>query len=271
MSIDRPCVLVTGAGRGLGRAIAETFHDNDFHVVATDYDTALLSGLDGEDGYTIAALDVTSDEAADAVAAMIETDIGHLEVLVNNAGINSFYPVCEAPTQLTVNTFDINTFGALRTIRACLDLLIESRGRIVNVSSESAPLRSPFQSYASSKMALEALSEVMRRELRLFGVHLALVRPGAIQTELFEDIHHLKNEVENSRFERFFSKFARSVAKRAPKDPSTPAEVAAVVYRAATDRDKKLTYEINNDLAIKVLGYLPASIVDKLLTSEIGR
>jgi NAD(P)-dependent dehydrogenase (short-subunit alcohol dehydrogenase family) len=140
-------VLVTGAGRGLGRAIANLFHDNGYHVVATDYDEGLLADLAGQDGYTTSALDVTRDEAADNVAAMIKADIGHLDVIV------------------TVNAFEINTFGALRTIRACLDLLIESKGRVVNISSESAPLRTPFQSYASSKMALEALTDAMRREV----------------------------------------------------------------------------------------------------------
>ena len=271
MSTDQPCVLVTGAGRGLGRAIAEFFHDNDCHVVATDYDVDLLSDLADKDGYTVAALDVTSDEAADAVAAMIADDIGHLEVLVNNAGINSFYPVCEAPTELTVNTFNINTFGPVRMIRACLDLLEESQGRIVNISSESAPLRSPFGSYASSKMALEALSDAMRRELRLLGVHLAFVRPGAIKTELYDDIHDLKNEIENSRFEQFFKRFAKGVAKRAPKNPSAPEEVAAVVYEAATDPAEKTMYEINNNLAIKIASYLPTKMLDKLLTDELGR
>jgi NAD(P)-dependent dehydrogenase (short-subunit alcohol dehydrogenase family) len=271
VSAEQPCALVTGAGRGLGRAIAETFHDEGYQVVATDYDVDLLADLAGEEGYTVAVLDVTSDENADEVAAMIAKDIGHLEVLVNNAGIMSFYPVCEAPTELTVNTFDINTFGPVRTIRACLDLLEDSQGRIVNISSESAPLRSPFQSYASSKMALEALSDAMRRELSLLGVHLALVRPGAIQTELYEEVHHVTNEIENSRFENFFKRFAKGVARRAPQNPSTPAEVAAVVYEAATDADEKPMYEINNSLAIKIAGYLPTRMLDKLLTTELGR
>jgi len=268
--IDKPCVLVTGAGRGLGRAIAERFYKNGYHVVATDYDAGLLSDLDGQEGYTIAALDVTNDEAADAVATMIDDKLGRLDVLVNNAGINSFYPVCEAPTPMTVNTFNINTFGPLRTIRACLDLLTESTGRIVNVSSESAPLRTPFQSYASSKMALEALSDAMRRELTLMGVHLALVRPGAIKTELFDDIHHLQNAVENSRFERFFGRFAKGVARRVPKNPSPPEDVAAVVYEAATDTKKKVLYRINNDLTLRILSRLPSKLLDKLLTGDLN-
>ncbi len=269
MSIDRPCVLVTGAGRGLGRAIANTFHTNGYHVIATDYDVSLFADLELQDGFTTAALDVTNDEAADAVAAMITTDLGRLDVVVNNAGVNAFYPVCEAPTEMTVNTFQVNTFGPLRTIRACLDLLIASKGRIVNVSSESAPLRTPFQSYAASKMALEALTDAMRRELRLLHVHVALVRPGAIKTELFDEIHDLKNAVENSRFDRYFGRFSAGVAKRVPKNPSTPQEVAEVVFEAATDEGKKVLYKINNNFALRVLGRLPAKLVDRMLGGDL--
>jgi len=268
MPIDNPCVLVTGAGRGLGRAIANTFHDNGYHIVATDYDVGLFSDLEGSDGYTITALDVTSDEAANDVAAKIKAELGRLDVIVNNAGINAFYPVCEAPTKMTVDAFQINTFGALRTIRACLDLLLESKGRVVNISSESAPLRTPFQCYASSKMALEALTDAMRRELLPKGVHIALVRPGAIKTEMFGEIAHLKNAVENSRFESDFGQFAKGVEKRVPKHPSPPADVAAVVFKAATDPKKKVLYKINNDFALAVLSRLPAKFLDKLLVAS---
>ena len=268
MPVDKPCVLVTGAGRGLGRAIADLFHDNGYHVVATDYDESLFADIAGQEDYTTAALDVTSDAAADNVAAMIKADIGHLDVIVNNAGINSFYPVCEAPTQMTITAFEINTFGALRTIRACLDLLIESQGCVVNISSESAPLRTTFQSYASSKMALEALTDAMRRELIPKGVHIAIVRPGAIKTEMFGEIAHLKNAVENSRFDSDFGQYAKGVAKRVPKHPSPPADVAAVVYKAATDPKKKVLYKINNDFALSVLSRLPTKFLDKLLVAN---
>jgi NAD(P)-dependent dehydrogenase (short-subunit alcohol dehydrogenase family) len=59
MTIDKPAVLVTGAGGGLGRAIADHFHDQGYHVVATDYEPSLLSELEGTEGYTTAKLDVT--------------------------------------------------------------------------------------------------------------------------------------------------------------------------------------------------------------------
>ena len=174
--MNKPTVLVTGAGRGLGRAIAEHFQANGYHVVATDRSLDMLADLADHSGYTIIPLDVTSDDDANAVAEMIQEKIGRLDVVINNAGINAFYAVSEAPPQMTVDTFQINTFGPLRITSACLDLLLASGGRIVNISSESVPLRAPFQCYAASKASLEALSDTIRRELRPKGVHVALIR-----------------------------------------------------------------------------------------------
>ncbi len=93
--------------------------------------------------------DVSDIDAAAEVAALIRKHCGRLDVIVNNAGVNSFYPVCEAPPQRTIDGFMVNTFGALIVSQACLDLLIESRGRIINIASESSPFRPPFQIYQS--------------------------------------------------------------------------------------------------------------------------
>jgi NAD(P)-dependent dehydrogenase (short-subunit alcohol dehydrogenase family) len=265
MTTNTPCALVTGAGRGLGRAIAEIFHTKGYFVIATDYDERLLEDLEGNPRYLAAKHDVSDIDAAAEVAALIRERCGRLDVIVNNAGVNRFYPVCEAPPQQTIQGFMVNTFGALIVSQACLDLVIESRGRIVNIASESSPFRPPFQIYQSTKMALECLSDVMRRELQLFDVHVAIVRPGAIQTDLIESTKKVEIDLEGSRFEVFFPKLREMVARGMPKKVSQPEEVAAVVYRAATDSKKKVMYKINNDLKQKLVALAPARMVDKLL------
>ena len=111
--IESPCVLVTGAGRGLGRAIAEAFHAKGYFVVATDYDADLLKDLAGAARYLTARHDVRDIDQAAEVAALIRERCGRLDVIVNNAGVNSFYPVCEEPPQRTIDAFMINTFDKL--------------------------------------------------------------------------------------------------------------------------------------------------------------
>lgn len=265
MTADTPCVLVTGAGRGLGRAIAETFHTRGYLVVATDYDASLLADLEGAPGYLTARHDVSDPEDAATVAAMIRERCGRLDVVVNNAGVNPFYPVCETPPQRTIQDFTVNAFGPLIVTQACLDLLLESGGRVVNICSESSTFRAPFQIYQSSKMALECLSDVMRRELQLLGGHVAIIRPGAIRTNLMEEAKRVEIDVENSRFESFFPKLRALVARSVPKKVSEPEEVAAVVYRAATDPKKRAVYAINNDPRQKLAALLPKGIADRLI------
>lgn len=269
MSSDRPCALVTGAGRGLGRAIATTFHDRGYLVVATDYDEALLADLDGVDGYLTCQHDVSQVERGPEIAAWIRERCGRLDVIVNNAGINPFYPVCEAPPARTIQGFMVNTFGALITTQACLDLLIASKGRVVNIASESSTFRAPFQLYQSSKMALECLSDVLRRELMLFDVHVAFIRPGAIQTNLLDDLDAVPIDLPGSRFEPWFDKLRAMIATRAPTKRSDPKDVAALVFHAATDPKKKVMYRINNEWMQRVVARLPSKLVDRMLLRQL--
>jgi len=269
-SADVPCALVTGAGRGLGRAIAEAFHTKGYLVVATDYDDTLLRDLEGTPRYLTARQDVSDIDGAAEVASLIRERCGRLDVVVNNAGVNRFYPVCEAPPQQTIDAFRVNTFGALIVSQACLDLLIESKGRIVNIASESSTFRPPFQIYQSTKMALECLSDVMRRELQLFGVHVAIIRPGAIETNLIEGARQVEVDLEDSRFAPYFPKLREMVVRGMPKKVSEPAEVAAVVYRAATDPRKKAMYRINNDLKQRLAALVPKRVMDKLILRMLG-
>ena len=257
---DRPVVLVTGAGRGLGRAVCERFASDGYRVVATDRDPTLLADLD--DGYLTAALDVTDSAAIDAVVQRIADELGRLDVVVNNAGVIAYFPTVEMDPDVVIKHFDVNAFGALRVVHACLDLLVASRGRVVNVTSESYRLRTPFQIYQSTKLALEGISDVLRRELVLLDVHVATVRPGAIATELFHAMDRIENPVPDGRLATPFAGFVRSLAARKPTKVSTPQQVAEVVHRAATDPKRRPHYEINNMRALKVAAALPPRLVD---------
>src|SRR5690625_4606866 len=154
---NTPVVLVTGAGKGLGRAICKRFHAGGYTVIATDRDTGLLADMDGRDRFIAMELDVTDTAQAHAVAGQVEKQCNRLDVLVNCAGIIGFFPLAEMPPDELIQHFQINTFGALRLTHACLDLLAHSKGRVVNISSESFRLRTPFQVYQSTKLALEGI------------------------------------------------------------------------------------------------------------------
>ncbi|KUI53705.1 ABC transporter C family member 3 [Cytospora mali] len=134
---------------------------------------------------TVLPLDV-GDTASVAAAARAVADSGRgLHVLVNNAGGGYVQPVLDIDIAAAQRLHDVNLWGPLRTIQAFADLLIASRGRIVNVSSSAAVINSPWMStYAASKAALNTLSETLRLELAPFGVSVVTIMPGVIDSKL---------------------------------------------------------------------------------------
>lgn len=260
---NRRVVLITGAGRGLGRAVCEAFLADGDTVIAADLD---VTGLDDiADSLVAVTLDVTDQEAVNAVAARIREEFGRLDVLVNNAGLINFVPVSEIDPDVLIKHFEVNAFGGLRLTHACLDLLVAAGGRVINISSESWRFRTPFQIYQSTKLAVEGISDVLRRELVHLGVHVATVRPGAIETDLFHAMDHISNPVMDSRLAEPFDKFAESLANNPPAKRSKPAEVAAIVHRAATEPRRRAHYEINNMWTLKLASGLPTRLADWLV------
>lgn len=262
--------LVTGAGGGLGSATCRALRERGFHVVATDRTAELLGAFAGRPGYTCAALDVTDTASALDVAQAVRVAFGRLDVLINNAGVIGYFPTVEMDPDVLVGHFQVNAFGALRTVHACLDLLVAAHGRVVNVTSESYRFRNPFQVYQTTKLTLEGLSDVMRRELAPLQVHVSTVRPGAIRTELFHAMAAIENPVPESRLAQPFGRFGRMLARRPPKRVSEPEDVAAVIVRAATAARPRPHYAINNMLTLKVAAVLPARLADRAVARMTG-
>jgi NAD(P)-dependent dehydrogenase (short-subunit alcohol dehydrogenase family) len=176
--------LVTGASRGLGRALARELAARGFDVLATMRDpgaaAALLEGAGpAAQRIRVARLDVTKPET---IALPMR-----LSVLVNNAGVETAYlPVEHAPLAAWREVFETNLFGlAELTRRAIPALRAAGGGVIVNVTSASLPFPMPFYAvYRASKAAVQALGESLAAELAPFGIRVLEVLPGPIETEL---------------------------------------------------------------------------------------
>lgn len=176
--------LVSGAGRGLGRALALELARRGFDVLATMRDVrageALLAAA-GPDAKRIrvAPLDVTKPETI----ALPE----RLRVLVNNAGVETGYlPAEHAPLEAWRSVFETNVFGlAELTRRAIPALRAAGGGVIVNVTSASLLFPMPFYAiYRASKAAVQALGESLAAELRPFGIRVIEVLPGPVETDM---------------------------------------------------------------------------------------
>lgn len=183
-----PIALVTGAGRGVGRATAERFARGGYRVVAgvRDIDRA-RDNYGDQPGITLVQLDVTRpDQIEQAVATATElAGGGAIDVLVNNAGYAMMGPQESGDLQVAREMFETNLWGAAAMVQAVAPAMREARrGTIVTVSSIGARLSNPLVGfYHASKYALSALSEALSVEMAPFGVRVVMIEPGMIDTD----------------------------------------------------------------------------------------
>lgn len=261
-------VLVTGASKGLGKAIADIFHQKGFEVIATDIDTKPLSNLFIRERFTILELDVTSEKSVKSVAETVANTFGQIDVLVSNAGIFDFYPLSDAGSEKLKKIFDVNVFGMANLIKYFLTLLQESKGRLIVVSSESYKVPAPFQPYSLSKQALEKLFNGTRLELMTKGIKSILIRPGPIQTDLLDRTINFKLPENNSVFKNELGKFLFTMKKYIGKI-SSPEEVAAVIFKAGTMKNPKPIYYIRNNPLVTLISILPEILKDLFVRRSI--
>jgi NAD(P)-dependent dehydrogenase (short-subunit alcohol dehydrogenase family) len=189
-SFNGATALVTGAGGGLGRAIAEHFAAAGAHIVALDRDAAAVSSLQAEleaRGRACLAVpcDVSDPDAcARAVADAIER-FGAIDVLVNNAGISHRSGFSATDPAVIRRVMDVNFYGAVHCTKAALPHLIERRGLVIAISSVAgyAPLIART-GYAASKHALHGFFESLRTEVAPQGVRVMMVCPSFIATHI---------------------------------------------------------------------------------------
>jgi NAD(P)-dependent dehydrogenase (short-subunit alcohol dehydrogenase family) len=189
-SFNGATVLVTGAGGGLGHAIAEHFAAAGAHIVALDKDAAAVARLQSEleaRGRACLAVpcDVTDPDAcARAVAAAVER-FGAIDVLVNNAGMSHRSGLAETDLTVIRRVMDVNFYGAIHCTKAALPRLIERRGLVIAISSVAGytPLIART-GYAASKHALHGFFESLRTELAPQGVHVMMACPSFIATQI---------------------------------------------------------------------------------------
>ncbi|MFG3017471.1 SDR family oxidoreductase [Streptomyces sp. NPDC048254] len=170
-------VLITGASRGIGRAIAVELAARGHRVIATARDPQTLAGLPVDQRLR---LDVTDQDTVDQAIRQA----GEIDVLVSNAGATVRAPLESVPLPEVDQLFQLNTLGALRVAQAVLPAMRErGAGRLVFVSSIQGRLVLPLIGpYGASKWALEALAETLAIETGHFGVKVSIVQPGAVSS-----------------------------------------------------------------------------------------
>lgn len=250
----RAVVVVTGASSGIGRACALELDRRGFKVFAgvRQPSDAEMLRQDASEALRTVHIDVTdSTSVSDMARVVTESMQGSTFCgLINNAGTTLPYPAEYLPPEYFRAQLEVNLVGPLRVTQALIPLLRRDRGRVVNVTSVAGKVGVPLMaSYAASKHGFEGLSDVMRIELAESGIHVAVVEPGLIATDMgrkavdrVEDTISALPEDGRVRYEHSLRALAASAASLTGGSP--PSVVAAAVVHALTSGHPRTRYPV---------------------------
>ncbi|HEY4838152.1 MAG TPA: SDR family oxidoreductase [Candidatus Acidoferrales bacterium] len=244
-------ILITGASTGIGLSTAVTLARASHDVVATMRNPAAspeLAEIAAKEKLrvTIHAMDVDNDASVKNAISEILKQHGKIDVLVNNAGVGMMGPIEEAPLSEFRQVMETNFFGALRCIQAVVPGMRERKsGCIVNVTSVAGRIAMvPQGAYASSKWALEALSEILAQEMKGFNVRVAIVEPGVIATPIFGKAKLEPTETRYPYTKRIAAIFAASL-----QNPTSPYVVAETIREIVDGGSWQLRYPVGPNAA----------------------
>lgn len=176
-----PVILITGTRKGIGRYLAEHYVKKGARVIGCSRQPSDLA----LDGYEHFCVDVADEPKVKQLFFDIRKKYGHLEALINNAGIASMNHILLTPVSTVQGIFSTNVFGTFLFSREAAKMMQKTGGRIVNLSTAATPMRLEGEAiYAASKAAVVSLTEILARELADFNITVNAVGPTPLKTDL---------------------------------------------------------------------------------------
>lgn len=203
--LDGQTALVTGAGRGIGRAMVEAFAREGASVAAaarTKNEIEQVCAEVGAKGAKAVAvqMDLRSEQSIKGAVEKTRRDLGRIDILVNNAGVIALRQLVDTPTDVWDDLMSTNVRGVFLLCREVLPEMIERRsGRIINVGSAAGRRGYREQgAYCTSKHALAGLTKVLAAETQQYGIRIHLLSPGGVLTGLSSELRASRGEAEDS-------------------------------------------------------------------------
>jgi NAD(P)-dependent dehydrogenase (short-subunit alcohol dehydrogenase family) len=242
-------ILVTGTSKGIGMATALVLGRTGHKVYATmrnpNRSPELARTAEKEAlPITVSTMDVDSDDSVREAIGAIQKEHGPIDVLVNNAGIERRGSTEELDLSHFRAVMETNYFGALRCIQAVLpQMRARKSGCIINVTSVAGRISaSPLGSYAASKFALEALSEALAQEAKMFNIRVAIVQPGIIDTAMARRIREQPKASPYPQTRRFAGLFTASL-----QNPASPLLVGQKILDIIESNTWQLRHPVGPD------------------------
>lgn len=238
--------FITGVSRGLGKSLALELLAQGHRVVGTT-----RSGTTdfSHPNLHVIKLDVTHAQQAKLVLEETVNVLGKIDVVVNNAGFGLIGAVEEVSMDEARHLFETNFFGALHVIQAALPFLrAQKEGKIVNVSSIAGFTGSPGSGlYNASKFALEGLSEALSLELKLLGIQVIIVEPGAFRTEFLTDRSLMQAKNKMAAYDASAGQTRLSIPQRNGQQSGDPDRAAKAIIQVVSMENPPLRLALGSD------------------------
>jgi len=272
---DMKTALVTGASSGMGKAIAKRLIEDGLTVYVAARHVDKMQELAALGARPI-GLDLSKDEEIRAAVAIIRSEAGGIDVLVNNAGFGLYGPVEEVSIDEARYQFEVNLFGLARLTQLLLPAMRQkTTGVIVNITSMGGKIYTPLGAwYHATKHALEGWSDCLRLELAPFGIKVVVVEPGLIETA-FGDVvaDGLQKRSGTGAYAKLTEAVVRSTKGAYGQGQGTdPARVADVVSRAVKDARPRTRYVVGKYAQPMILmrKWLGDRVFDRVITSQMA-
>ncbi|MCE5324241.1 SDR family oxidoreductase [bacterium] len=197
--------FITGAGRGIGRAIVEAFAAEGAVIAAaarTEKEiNTICKQINDNGGKALPiVMDLKSEKSIKSAIQKAHSELGHIDVLVNNAGVMALNKICDTSTQTWDDIMNTNVRGVFITCREVIPQMMERQsGRIINIGSMAGRRGYPEQgAYCTSKHALVGLSKVLAIETQKYGIRVHVISPGGVLTGMSTNLRADRGESEDS-------------------------------------------------------------------------
>ena len=250
-------VLVTGAAGGMGQAATRVFRDSGFAVFALD-----KTLCEQQPGIIPIQADITDSQSLENAFQQISQITDTLWAIIHLAGIYTLDSLVEIDEALLTRIFNINVFGAYR-INKMFRPLLRPGSRIVITTSELAPLDPlPFTGlYAVTKSSLDKYAYALRMELQLLGIHVSVLRPGAVNTGMLGvSTDSLEYFCNTTNLYPCNAKRFRRIVERVEARNIPPVKVANRICKILHRKKPRYVYNINRNPLLLLLNILPRRI-----------
>jgi NAD(P)-dependent dehydrogenase (short-subunit alcohol dehydrogenase family) len=273
-------VLVTGTSTGIGRATALRLDGSGWRVFAGVRKEADAESLRAEASPNLVpvVLDVTEPDQIAAAAALIERQSeGGLDGLVNNAGLAVPGPLETIPLEDLRHQLEVNLVAYVAVTQAMLPQIRRAQGRVVFLASIGGRIAFPFGGpYHASKFATEAIGDVFRQELRPWGIEVAIIEPGSIDTPIWSRGQEKAEEVEarapqtNVLYGAAIEKFRKVIEDTAERG-IPPEKVAKAIAHALESKRPKTRYLVGLDakLQARLQPLIPTRLFDRIVARQL--